>query len=75
MRWLMIGLFVSVTALLFVAGAVARHVWRQRRLLATESADMDRQKVENRELDLALDLHGSDPHAPTESRDLSSSEL
>jgi hypothetical protein len=31
MRWLLIGLLVSVVALVCVAGAVARHVWRQRR--------------------------------------------
>lgn len=31
MRWLMIGLLVSLGALLFAAGGVARHVWLQRR--------------------------------------------
>ncbi len=31
MRWLMIGLLVSLGALLFAAGGVARHVWVQRR--------------------------------------------
>ena len=55
MRWLVIGLLVSVGALLLVAGGVARHVWRQRRQLAEETAD-DAQKEQNRELDLALDL-------------------
>ena len=71
-RWLMIGLFVSVVALLLVAGAVATHVRRQRRLQATESADLDRQKVQNRELDRALELH--ETMESKESRDLSSHE-
>jgi hypothetical protein len=31
MRWLMIGLLVSLGALLFAAGGVARHIWLQRR--------------------------------------------
>jgi len=56
MRWLVIGLLVSVGALLLVAGGVARHVWRQRRLLAEESAE-EAQRAQNLELDLALDLH------------------
>jgi hypothetical protein len=30
MRWLMIGLLVSLGALLFVAAAVARHIWLHR---------------------------------------------
>jgi hypothetical protein len=30
MLWLMIGLLVSVGALLFVAAGVARHIWLQR---------------------------------------------
>ena len=55
MRWLVIGLLVSVGALLLVAGGVVRHVRRQRRLLAEESAD-EAQKARNLELDLALDL-------------------
>jgi len=32
-------LHYGLTALLLVAGGVARHVWRQRRLLAEETAD------------------------------------
>jgi len=36
MRWLLIGLLVSVVALVCVAGAVARHVWRQKRAQAEE---------------------------------------
>jgi cell division protein FtsL len=56
MRWLVIGLLVSVGALLLVAGGVARHVWRHRRLLAEESAE-EAQRAQNLELDLALDLH------------------
>jgi hypothetical protein len=55
MRWLVIVLLVSVGALLLVAGGVARHVRRQRRLLAEESAE-EAQKAQNLELDLALDL-------------------
>ncbi|WP_263358065.1 hypothetical protein [Acidicapsa ligni] len=31
MRWLLIGLFISMVALVVVAGAVARYVRRQRR--------------------------------------------
>ena len=31
MRWLMIGLLVSLGALLFAAAGVARHIWLQRR--------------------------------------------
>ena len=56
MRWLVIGLLVSVSALLLVAGGVAMHVWRQRRLLAKESADVQAQNARHIELDLALDL-------------------
>ena len=61
MRWLVIVLLVSVAALLVVAGGVARHVWRQRRLME-EAADLDAQKARNTELDMALDLqeHESD---------------
>jgi hypothetical protein len=55
MRWLVIGLLVSVGALLLVAGGVARHVWRQRRTQAEETAD-DAQKARHRELDRALGL-------------------
>jgi hypothetical protein len=38
-----------------VAGGVVRHVRRQRRLLAEESAE-EAQKARNQELDLALDI-------------------
>jgi hypothetical protein len=55
MRWLVIGLLVSVGALLLVAGGVVMHVRRQRRLLAEESAD-EAQKARNLELDRVLDL-------------------
>ena len=58
MRWLVIGLLVSVAALLLVAGSAAWHVFR-RRLLAEESADTESQKVRNPELDKALHLHES----------------
>jgi len=33
MRWLMIGLLVSLGGLLFVAAGVARHIWLQRHRL------------------------------------------
>jgi hypothetical protein len=43
MRWLMIGLLVSLGALLIAAAGVARHIWQQRRkhrieMLAARSA-------------------------------------
>ena len=56
MRWLVIGLLVSVGALLFVAVAVTRHVWRHKRVLASEAADAESQKARNLALDRALDL-------------------
>jgi uncharacterized membrane protein len=31
MRWLMIGLLVSLAGLLFAAAAVARHIWLRRK--------------------------------------------
>jgi cytochrome c biogenesis protein ResB len=31
MRWLMIGLLVSLVGLLFAAAAVARHIWLRRK--------------------------------------------
>jgi hypothetical protein len=37
MRWLMIGLLVSLGALLFAAAGLARHVWLQRRRLRREA--------------------------------------
>jgi len=33
MRWLMIGLLVSLGAMLFAAGASARHIWLHRKKL------------------------------------------
>lgn len=33
MRWLMIGLLVSLGAMLFAAAGVARHIWLRRALL------------------------------------------
>jgi hypothetical protein len=56
MRWLVIALLVSVLALLLVAGAMARHVWRHRRLLAEDAANLEGQRAQNREFDLAPDL-------------------
>jgi len=38
MRWLMIGLLVSLGALLFAAAGVARHIWVQRAQLRHEPA-------------------------------------
>ncbi len=37
MRWLLIVLFISVVALLIVAGAVVRHIRRQRPLIPEEA--------------------------------------
>jgi cell division protein FtsL len=56
MRWLVIVLLVSVVALLLVAVAVARHVWRHKQLLAEDSANLDVQKAQHLELDRALNL-------------------
>jgi hypothetical protein len=39
MRWLLIGLLISVGALVLVAGAVARHVRRQRQAQAEAPQD------------------------------------
>jgi hypothetical protein len=36
MRWLMIGLLVSLGALLLAAAGVARHVWLQRSRLSSK---------------------------------------
>jgi uncharacterized protein YneF (UPF0154 family) len=36
MRWLMIGLLVSLGALLFAAAGLARHIWLQRKQLQRE---------------------------------------
>lgn len=38
MRWLLIGLLVSLGALLFAAAALARHIWLHRRNLKHENA-------------------------------------
>ena len=38
MRWLMIGLLVSLAALLSAVAGVARHIWIQRRKLCRENA-------------------------------------
>jgi len=37
MRWLMIGLLVSLGALLLAAAGVARHVWLHRKALSSQS--------------------------------------
>jgi hypothetical protein len=54
MRWLVIGLLVSVGALLLVAGAVALHVWRHRKLAAEELSELETQKAQNLALEMAL---------------------
>jgi hypothetical protein len=38
MQWLMIGLLVSLGALLFAAAGLARHIWQQRKLLRHSTA-------------------------------------
>jgi hypothetical protein len=43
MRWLMIGLLVSLGALLLAAAGVARHVWLQRSRLAAKPVVSARQ--------------------------------
>lgn len=37
MRWLMIGLLVSMMALLFAVAGVARHIWIHRRKLSDDA--------------------------------------
>jgi hypothetical protein len=39
MRWLMIGLLVSLAGLLFVAAGVARHIWLRRGRLRTKATN------------------------------------
>lgn len=76
MRWLVIGLLVSVVALLLVAVAVARHVWRHRQSLADDSAHLDAQKAQHLELDRALDLHEDmEPDQLVEMKDASPKDL
>ncbi len=41
MRWLLIGLLISVGALLFAAGAMVRHVMRQRRSRVDETSNAE----------------------------------
>jgi hypothetical protein len=45
MRWLLIGLLISVGALLYVAVAATRHVWRQRRALAGRATGQETAEV------------------------------
>lgn len=52
MRWMLIGLLISVFALLVLAGCAVRHILRQRRLQSEKAPDGER--------DLTLDL----PEAP-----------
>ena len=47
MLWLLIGLLISVGALLFVAGAVTRHILRQRRLGSEIQAETQTEKQAN----------------------------
>jgi hypothetical protein len=52
-RWLLIGLLISVGALLFVAGAVTRHILRQRRIQAkTSRLRAEQQDVQEEPKDL-----------------------
>jgi len=51
MLWLMIGLLVSLGALLFVAGALTRHIWLQRKKLRNEPAA----SPEAHEIDLEIE--------------------
>jgi hypothetical protein len=47
MRWLLLGLLISVGALVLVAGAVVRHIRRQRKpLSAPEAAAKERRGEE-----------------------------
>jgi len=48
MRWLMIGLVVSLGAMLFAAGGLARHIWLQRKKLRHEAHSL----LETRETDV-----------------------
>jgi hypothetical protein len=65
MRWLMIGLLVSVGALLFAAAGVARHIWLHR----TQS---HRRAIAStgRVLDLAPNPDADRRHDPAEETDL-----
>jgi hypothetical protein len=68
MRWLLIGLLISVGVLLFVAGGVAWHILRQRRVQGEEALG----KAEDRGLDHELDRElGLEPELdPTKESDL-----
>lgn len=53
MRWLMIGLLVSLGALLIAAAGAARHIWLQRgKLRHQPSAALDRTGDTDPELEL-----------------------
>ena len=41
MRWLLIGLFVSVAALLAASGGLAYHIWREHRQKDSAAMKMD----------------------------------
>jgi hypothetical protein len=50
MRWLMIGLLVSLAALLLAAAGLARHIWLQRTQVQPKAASTDR-RLEANEID------------------------
>jgi hypothetical protein len=55
MRWLLIGLLISVGALLYVAVAATRHVWRQRRAQAGRATGQETPEVTEARKDMVLD--------------------
>ncbi|HKF49858.1 MAG TPA: hypothetical protein VKB38_21025 [Terracidiphilus sp.] len=42
MRWLMVGLLVSVAALLIASAAIAHHIWREHRKLPVPPAEAEK---------------------------------
>lgn len=61
MRWLLIGLLISVVVLLCVAGAVTRHILRQRRVQPGELPAEDVQPGKDSGADA-----GSEPPPPAD---------
>ena len=68
MRWLMIGLLVSLGALLFAAGGVARHVWLQRREHERERLAALNARPGNRPGSVALKLTRRTENRPRKTR-------
>jgi hypothetical protein len=52
MRWLMIGLFVSLGALLTAAAGVARHIWRHHHAHPQREAWLTRDRTPESDLEL-----------------------